>query len=796
MSADPALAPGTLVAERYALVESIHPLGAGVAYCALDTRDPKGARVRVTFLRPPTEVPRERLARLTEPLRALDHPNVLPLLDWGVFSGKPFRVTPLEQSETLAEWLEKLRREGDRVELTRIFALIEPLCAGVAAAHDAGIVHGCLRPACIALRHGPKDTLDVRISDFGVAEVDTLKSERLARALGSSEYIAPEQAMQSEESPASDVFALAVIAAELLGARPSSARPFWQLAFEGTVGAHLRALRDDVPTALWDVLATALASEPARRPANASALLEALRAAWPLSARPARSPDPASIPDPPARPAAPPPPTPARGPQWIDEAPHAPAPYAPSRTAFAAMMRTPEAPAPRADATIRLPLAPGGAVDGEATVQSAPPGELTLETFASEDALPTVVAPAFALDEPPSAQHAALDASAPFELSPDYSSPDFSRLPRPLRTLPHPEDQVSRSSKLAPTALTAPSSPPSPLARARRAFDELGYRQKIGLLLITGSAVLVVGALVAARMGSSSGVQRARLPASIEHSVAHEIPGVPEPTDLRSGISTAAAAPTRGCPAGTVLVPAARFTPQGVPADGGTVRVAELCADRTEVTVAGYRECVRAGRCTGDAISAHSVALAPSLLAALSRLCALSSGAPDNAPINCVDAQQAADYCSFRGARLPTEAEWEYLASGGEGRDYPWGQELPAPELLNGCGTECRTLPASLGIRGALYPTADTWPTLAPTGSVPLGAGPFGALDLAGNVAEWTADDAQTGSATTGEMLRVVRGGSWADSAASAVRVTSRRVYRADTRLPQVGFRCVRPFGT
>jgi formylglycine-generating enzyme required for sulfatase activity len=196
--------------------------------------------------------------------------------------------------------------------------------------------------------------------------------------------------------------------------------------------------------------------------------------------------------------------------------------------------------------------------------------------------------------------------------------------------------------------------------------------------------------------------------------------------------------------------------------------------DRTEVTVAEYGRCVAAGRC---------------------RALPLGDGARrfdrPNYPASLVTWDEARTYCAFRGARLPTEAEFERAARGTSGRRYPWG------ELYNSH--------ASNHGRLAWQPTDDKdgYAELAPVGSFPSGRTPDGFLDLAGNVSEWVSDryapqyddsdvtDPQGPRETSGAPARVVRGGSY-ESAAPGLRGAARQAEEPGTRRPWIGFRCAK----
>jgi formylglycine-generating enzyme required for sulfatase activity len=140
----------------------------------------------------------------------------------------------------------------------------------------------------------------------------------------------------------------------------------------------------------------------------------------------------------------------------------------------------------------------------------------------------------------------------------------------------------------------------------------------------------------------------------------------------------------------------------------------------------------------------------------------------------------AAAFCAARGARLPTEAEWEYAARGPNGSTYPWGDTFVAANAVSSWVETARQTEA--------------------VGSRLAGASWVGALDMAGNVWEWTssiykpypysADDGR--ESPTRDGLRVVRGGACCSYVIADVRSAYR--FPVDPRLadPNVGFRCVR----
>lgn len=147
-------------------------------------------------------------------------------------------------------------------------------------------------------------------------------------------------------------------------------------------------------------------------------------------------------------------------------------------------------------------------------------------------------------------------------------------------------------------------------------------------------------------------------------------------------------------------------------------------------------------------------------------------------PVVQVSAYDAEAYCAYYGLRLPTEAEWEYAARGSDGRRFPWGNTPPRQDT----GSAAR---ANFGTVACCAPSAsDGYRKTAPVGSYPEGASPFGVLDMAGNVWEWTAN-----AFPDRPDERAIRGGGWGNNP-YCLRVSYRHGNPPDFSLDMVGFRC------
>src|SRR5215471_483742 len=272
------LMPGLVLKDRYRLDGRIAFGGTGEVWRGTDLVLERA--VAVKLLRPEYAQDEECLARFrTEGRRAalLSHPNIAQVYDY-VDKAPPvpgFLVMELVDGESLARVL-----AGGPLDPARTMDIIAQAATGLQAAHRAGLVHRDIKPGNLLV--GRDD--HVKITDFGIAQVPG--SARLTQAgmlMGTAAYLAPERATGGPATPASDLYALGVVAYECLtGQAPFDGEPL------AVAMAHIRQaippLPRPVPAGVAALVAELTAKDPSARPPSAADVcdrVERLRAAPP-----------------------------------------------------------------------------------------------------------------------------------------------------------------------------------------------------------------------------------------------------------------------------------------------------------------------------------------------------------------------------------------------------------------------------------------------------------------------------------------------------------------------------------
>lgn len=217
-----------------------------------------------------------------------DQTNVVTIFDIGEHGSDAFIVMEHFAGGTVADRLRDARDARRRIPRETALRWLREAAAGLDVAHAAGIVHRDVKPANLLLDAQGR----LAVGDFGIARLaDDTQMTKTGQVLGTAAYISPEQALGRPASPASDRYALAVVAFELLtGVRPFAGGPPTAQALQHATGAPLRAsaVAPELPAAIDGVFASALAKDPASRPRSASDLVSRLERA--LGARPQPAP--------------------------------------------------------------------------------------------------------------------------------------------------------------------------------------------------------------------------------------------------------------------------------------------------------------------------------------------------------------------------------------------------------------------------------------------------------------------------------------------------------------------------
>ena len=250
--------------------------------------------------------------------------------------------------------------------------------------------------------------------------------------------------------------------------------------------------------------------------------------------------------------------------------------------------------------------------------------------------------------------------------------------------------------------------------------------------------------------------------------ITHNFPLLAEP-DYKEMITIPAGEFSMGCKSSDGVYCLPGTTPHKVYLDRYQI-------DKYMVTFDRYQACLKAKKCTEPYQGAA---------------CNYGESFAGDHPANCITYYQAEAVCKFEGKRLPTEAEWAKAARGDKGFIYPWGN-APKPSCervvmndktfnkMPGCG------------RG----------TTMPVGSKPEGASPYGLMDVAGNLFEWTSDwysenyfansPGKNPQGPDSGDFKVLRGSAWSARHDSGVALTVRSAYAPQGQGYVVGARCAK----
>src|SRR6202165_6040935 len=259
--------------------------GMGAVYLAQQSRPRRQVAVKVllpaTALKPQHLAAfLERFRRETDAAASLEHPNILPVYEYGESDGLAYLVMPYISGGTLRDVME---REG-QIILPKAINYLEQLAAALDFAHARGVIHRDIKPANILLSHEGR----LLLTDFGLVKIiseEALAQVRLTGAgapVGTPDYMSPEQVMGHEVDGRADLYSLGIILFQMLTATtPFQGETPMQIAAQQLHAQPPtpRRFRPDLPAAVEQVILKALSKRPSDRYANGLELATTFRLA-------------------------------------------------------------------------------------------------------------------------------------------------------------------------------------------------------------------------------------------------------------------------------------------------------------------------------------------------------------------------------------------------------------------------------------------------------------------------------------------------------------------------------------
>lgn len=751
-----ALPPGYLIDDRYEVVSLLGRGGFGAVYKAKQRATGQLVAVKVLLNRDSDPMVAARFEREMAVIARLYHPNIVRLIDSGrMDGGQLFAVLEFIEGGSLAE---RIRGDGPlSAGLTR--RLMAQVLEALVYAHKQGIIHRDLKPQNIMVA-GEGALAQARVLDFGLAALakearaeDYLSLTGTNQFQGTPGYMSPEQLTHGEQTAKIDIYALGLVFAECLIGRPvMQANSLAALIYLQLAKDAIALPQPLMVTPVGPLIASMIAKDAAERPASTEVILAALNALdW-------QHPSFAALE------------------KWA-QAQDPDKPFDPNDTGqigsggwfkSSGMQPGMTGRATAIGTTVRGVLGGSGrwlwVGLGLCLVGIGAALWLLIHT---EDTSHQGAAGGGALSANPEGgecgggkvllgQDQCCWPGQRWDQAHNRCDGIPARCPEGQR--PHATECVPLAEGQRATAtLDLPRSQP-PGAKVRVNGVEMGQAPLLleGLPLGDISVVFSLPKHGDVWQFASLSYQNHTL------RLDGEVVLVPQP---------------EGVPEDMVAVPAGKFWRGCLPEDqaeceppelpGGWVELAGFAIDRTEVSLGAYRKCVDAGGC-----AAPLVQFGPGSALAI---CVWGKKSSEMSPLNCITWAEANSYCEWAGRRLPTADEWEKAARGPNKQRFPWGDTaltcehaVVTDESGEGCGRE------------------QPWPV----GAKLAGASPYGALDMIGNLEEWTADQFEQ-SQSGRPPQRKVRGGGFDD------KISKLRTSKIDDDIQtdtdnDLGFRCAK----
>jgi serine/threonine protein kinase len=259
--------------------------GMGAVYQAQQSRPRRQVAVKVLLPMTPLTPNQltaflERFRRETDAAASLEHPNIVPVYEYGEREGLAYLVMPYISGGTLRDLLE---REG-QLPFEKVMYFLDQIAAAIDCAHEHGVIHRDIKPANILMSRGER----LLLTDFGLVKIVAMQQGNLASLtgpgapIGTPDYMAPEQVIGEEVDARADIYSLGIILYQMVtGTTPFQGETPMQIAAQ-----HLQlpppppqTLRPDLPDGAAQVILRALSKRPEDRQSQAQELADAFRMA-------------------------------------------------------------------------------------------------------------------------------------------------------------------------------------------------------------------------------------------------------------------------------------------------------------------------------------------------------------------------------------------------------------------------------------------------------------------------------------------------------------------------------------